>query len=211
MKRIGVTFCCVLFAGALFWFFPLFHIVHTGNALPIENEKEFNAAEFAKAFWTNQLPLSFSQAPDAAMVLAALGDNPASARTRYGRKVGVSRASLYVMRGSGTVVSADKKGVGVSLGGKSKHADILLQTGLLFGNTVRDASGLLDAGKFSNSRQFNEISTELNRIAEADVLLLLKQKARIGSHITFAGCAEIPDQGEIPRPLTLIPLQAQID
>jgi predicted lipoprotein len=211
MKRIGLTSCCLLLAGAFFWFFPLFHVVHIDNSSLVEHETDFNAADFAKMFWKNQLTPSLTQAPDAAAVLAALGANAASARTNFGRKVGVSRASLYVVRGSGSVVSVDKKGIGVALGDESKRADVLLQTGLLFGNTVRDATGLLDASNFSDSRQFNEVSTELNRIAEAEVLSPLKHKATVGGHITFAGCMELPDESEISRPLNLIPLQARID
>jgi predicted lipoprotein len=210
MKRIGVTSGSLLLAAALFWFFPLFHIVHN-NASPVGHETDFNAAEFAEAFWKEQLKPSLAQAPSASMVLAALGANPESAHAKFGRKVGVSRASLYVMRGSGTVVSVDRKGVGVSLGDGSKHADVILQTGLLFGNTVRDATGLLDANKFSDSRQFNEVSTELNHIAEADIVSVLKRNATVGRHVTFAGCAEIPDQSEVTSPLSLIPLQVHVD
>src|SRR5262249_83676 len=100
--------------------------------------------------------------------------------------------------------------VGIGLGSDTKQADVILQTGLLFGNTVRDATGLLDAAKLPDSRQFNEISTELNRIVEADVVVLT-QKAAVGRHVTFPPCAEFPDEAEIPRPLVLIPLQVHID
>ena len=211
MKRIGVTFGCLLFAGVLFWLFPLFHIISTNDSVSLQHESELSAAEFASTFWKDQLTPSLANFPDAGAVLAALIANPQSAQAKFGRKVGVSRASLYVMRGSGTVVSVDKKGVGISLGSDSKLTDVMLQTGLLFGNTIRDATGLLDASKFSDSRQFNEVSTELNHIAEVEIVSTLKQKVAVGRHITFAGCAEISDQMEVSRPLTLIPLQVSID
>jgi len=211
MKRISVTICCILLVAIAFWFFPLLHIVHTNSAAPAEHETAFNASEFAKTFWKDQLAPSLAQAPDAATILAALSANRESARTQFGRKVGVSRASLYVMRGSGTIVSVDNKGVGIGLDNDAKHADVTLQTGLLFGNTVRDATDLLDASKFPDSRQFNEVSTELNHIVEADVIAVLKQNATDGRRVTFAGCVEIQDQADIPHPLTLIPLQVHID
>lgn len=115
------------------------------------------------------------------------------------------------MRGSGTIVKVDKKGVAVALQGETKGADFVLQTGLLFGNTVRDATGLLDASSFPDSRQFNEISTELNRSIEARVIPVLKEKAVVGRQIHFAGCAEIPDEGELIRPLIIIPLEIRIE
>lgn len=211
MKRIGATFCCILLVAVVLWFFPLFHIVHTDSATSTEHQTAFNAPTLAKTFWIDQLVPSLAQAPDVATVLRALSTNREIARTKFGRKTGVGRASLYVMRGSGIILSVDTKGVGIGLGNDAKQADVILQTGLLFGNTVRDATGLLDPGKFPDSRQFNEISTELNRIVETDVVAALKQNAAVGRHITFAGCAEIPDQSEIPHPLMLIPLQVNID
>src|SRR5689334_12382370 len=112
MKRIGATLCCILLLAILFWFFPLFHVVHTGSATPTEQETVFNAPIFAKGFWKDQLIPSLAQAPDAVTVLAALTADRETARTKFGRKVGVGRASLYVMRGNGTIVSVDQQGVG---------------------------------------------------------------------------------------------------
>ena len=144
-------------------------------------------------------------------LLADFRASPETARAKFGRKVGVSRTRLVVLRGNGTIVTIDKKGVGVALQGETKEADIVLQTGLLFGNTVRDATGLLDASNFPDSRQFNEISTELNRIVEARIVPILKEKAVVGRQIHFAGCAEIADEGELVKPLTIIPLEVRVE
>jgi len=86
-----------------------------------------------------------------------------------------------------------------------------LLAGLLFGNTVRDATGLIDASNFPDSRQFNEISTELNRIVEARVIRRLREKSVVGQRIHFAGCAEIPDEGEVASPLPVIPLEFRLE
>jgi predicted lipoprotein len=211
MKRTWISFCCLLLLGYLFWCFPLFHVVRIDQLENPQHESAFSAAEFAKTFWSGQLTPSLNQAPDAVMLLADLRASPKAARAKFGRKVGVSRTRLVVLRGKGTIVTIDKKGVGVALRGETKEADIVLQTGLLFGNTVRDATGLLDASNYPDSRQFNEISTELNRIVEARVAPILKEKAIVGRQIHFAGCAEIADEGELVKPLTIIPLDVRVE
>jgi predicted lipoprotein len=211
MKRTWVILCCLFLCGGLFWIFPLFHIVRNDDAATAQRVSDFNAAKVAKTFWSERLIPSLKRAPDAVTVLSAFGADPQLARSRFGRKVGVSRTNLFVLRGSGTIVATDKKGVGVVLQGEAKEADVFLQTGLLFGNTVRDATALLDASTFADSRQFNEVSTELNRIIEAQIIPMLKDKAAAGRHIDFAGCVEIPDEAKVIRPLTIIPLNVHIE
>jgi len=211
MKRVAVIFCCLLAAGCLFWFFPLCHVVRTDSVGLAQQEAAFDPADFANRFWNDRLIPSLSQAPDAATVLKAFRASPVAARGKFGRTVGVSSTTLLVVRGNGTIVTVDKKGVGVALERDAKGPDVVLQTGLLFGNTVRDATGLLDAGDFSDSRQFNEISTELNRIIETRVIPTLKEKSATGRRINFAGCADIQDESEIIRPLKIIPLVVRVE
>ena len=211
MKRTWVILCCLLFLGCLFWCCPLFHVVRIDQFNNSLDESAFKAADFAKTFWSERLTPSLKQAPDAATLLADLRANSEAARAKFGRKVGVSRTRLIVLRGTGTIVTIDKKGVGIALHSDTKEADVVLQTGLLFGNTVRDATGLLNASNYPDSRQFNEISTELNRIIEASVVPILKEKAIVGRQIHFAGCTEIADEGELVKPLKIIPLDVRVD
>ena len=211
MKRTWIIFCCLLLLGCLFWCFPLFHVVRLERLENSPHESVFNPANFAKSFWSERLTPSLTQTADAATFLAEFRANPETARAKFGRKVGVSRTRLVVLRGSGTIVMIDKKGVGVVLQGETKEADIVLQTGLLFGNTVRDSTGLLDASSFPDSRQFNEVSTELNRIVEAHVIPKLKENAAVGRQMHFTGCAEFSDEGAPVKPLPIVPLEFHVE
>jgi predicted lipoprotein len=80
----------------------------------------------------------------------------------------------------------------------------------VFGNTIRDGSGLLDVSDFPNSRDFNAISSEINRRVEERVFPLLKQKAAAGVAIQFAGCVDITDPETDLRPLRLVPITIKI-
>ena len=50
----------------------------------------------------------------------------------------------------------------LSLGTEAKP-EVIIQTGNIFGNAARDATGLLDVNIFANSRDFNDIASEINR------------------------------------------------
>ena len=80
-----------------------------------------------------------------------------------------------------------------------------MESGILFGNTVRDGTGLLDVNEFQNTQDFNAISTELNRRIEADVLPTLREIATSGTEIEFSGCAQVSDESTDLNPLRVVP------
>ena len=116
MHRALVIAGALVAAGVLTWFFPLFHVVSREFAdRPSKQPPSFSAADYVKEFWTAKLTPAFGEAADAAAVLAALRENPEQARTEFGRTVGLGRSTLYFVSRQGTIVSVDKKAVGVSL------------------------------------------------------------------------------------------------
>jgi predicted lipoprotein len=210
MKR-NVLVVALIIAVGVVWRFPLFHIVRLGKTSSVNAGEKFIPAEFAESFWNERLLPSLGQSADADIVLAALREDPKQAGQQFGRSIGVSRSRLICVRGAGNIVSVDKQGVGVSLAGPGGSPEVVLLTGLLFGNTVRDVSGLLDAGEFSNSRHYNDVSTELNRIVESQVIGKLKETAEVGNAIEFIACGQLsPDHGTA-FPLRLIPLKVEQD
>jgi predicted lipoprotein len=104
-----------------------------------------------------------------------------------------------------------KNGVSLALKDGDGPADILLPTGLLFGNAVRDGTGLLDASAFPNSQNFNDLSSELNRIVETTLLPQLREQAKVGAKISFAGCAELGDEDTDVKPVKVIPVSVKIE
>lgn len=211
MRRAIGSLCVTVVAGVVVWLYPLFHVVRSESGAGAKGESDFNANQFASTFWYAQLIPALKQAPDATAVLAAFRENGKEAREKFGRRIGVGRTRLFVVRGSGKIVSVDNQEIGVALTEESQDPDFVLKTGLVFGNVVRDATGLLDTSRFSDSRRLNEISTELNRIAETRVVQQLKESAKVGRRVEFAGCAEIPDDASGIPPLAIVPLDVRVE
>ena len=135
---------------------------------------------------------------------------PSRPASSLAASVGLGRASLYFVRGSGTIVSVDDKADRrVARGRRKRRRTSRSQTGLLFGNTVRDATGLVDGDDFPNSQHFNEISTELNRMVETTVIPPLKERAKVGDAIEFVGCAEVTNVPRDVTPLKVVPLEVK--
>jgi predicted lipoprotein len=210
MKHLFITLGVLGTLAVLSWFLPLFHVVAVGPANASQTD-EFDAAKFATRFWAEQLVPSFDRAADAASVLSALRTSPDVARQKFGRSAGLGRATLYYLRGRGTVVSINETGVGVTLDKDGQAADVRLETKLLSGNTVRDATGLLQASDYANSQEFNEISRALNQFVEESVIAKLKQAAKVGQLVDFVGCARVVSLPGDAQPLKVIPLEIEID
>jgi len=210
MKRVVSIFVGCFVLAIIFWLFPPFHIVSLKQAQAEKAKGAFNAADFASEFWRKRLPPALQQAADVQTVLDALAKDPKAAATAYGRTVGISDTAYYFIRGTGTVVSVETKGVGISLRSPDGKPDLLIKTGLLSGNTVRDATGLVNASEYPNSQNFNDISTELNRIVESQVIPDLKTNATVGRKLAFTVCAEVGEDEAGDRPLKVIPVMAEV-
>jgi predicted lipoprotein len=211
MKRAVLAVVALGLLAVVFRLAPLVHFVPLKQAQSRQTAAEFNATDYATAFWNEKLLKSLDRAADAGQVLAALASDAPKARTQFGRTLGVSSSTLFFLRGTGHVVNVTKKGVALALKDGDGAADILLPTGLLFGNTVRDGTGLLDASAFPNSQNFNDLSTELNHIVESTLLPQLREQAKVGANISFAGCAEVAEDDADTKPLKVIPVSVRLE
>jgi predicted lipoprotein len=211
MKRFAIIAALVAAAALVAWFFPLFHIVRIEQAGANAAQQEFNAAKFAGTFWSERLVPALDKAVDVETLLKALRENPAEARKQHGRSLGVSRQTVYLVQAQGTIVAIDKKAIGVALTQNAAEPDIALQLGPLFGNAIRDVTGLIRPGDFPNSQHFNDLAAELNRIAEARVMTPLAADAKVGRRVQVIGCVELANDEELPKPLPIIPVRIQFD
>lgn len=196
----------VALMGVLCWRFPLFHIVSLKQAQQEEKAGVFDAVKSASEFWEAKLLPGTERAVEMKELMGALSKAPVAARKQHGRTLGIGGATMFLVRGSGKIVEVGDDAIVVALDGTD--AKVSLSVGLLFGNTVRDASGLLDVSTYPNSQEFNDLSTQLNSIVETKIVPALKEKAAVGKTIRFAGCAELEEDAK-PDVLPVIPIKVE--
>jgi predicted lipoprotein len=204
------TAAAVLLAG-LFYFFPLFHIVPLQQARQDKAAELFNPAKFAERFWFDHLLKSLDKATKAEVLLPAIQSDSAAARRKYGRTLGMSETYTYFISGTGRVTALSNDEISLTATGGATNAEVTLQTGLIFGNAVRDGTGLLDVNDFPNSQDFNGIAEALNHIVETRVLSELRRQAKVGARIRFVGCAEVGDESVDLHPLRIVPIKVELE
>lgn len=168
----------------------------------------FNAKNFAARLWVEKLLPGLATSVDVRTLHAALDTSVADAAKKYARTVGIGGTAYFCVTGEGTVTAVDEDGFTVSFGENEKFV-LSIDTGLVFGNAVRDGTGLLDVNTFANSEEFNAIAAELNTIVENEVLPAARKLGAVGAKIRFAGIAELTGTDSDPRPLRLTPLKVE--
>lgn len=202
--RRGIAFVIL---AAVLWAFPLFHIVPLKRAAAEKAAVTFNATAFADTFWTSRLLPAANHAVNAAVLLPAIQADPAAAKKKYARTVGLGESYYYFLSGTGRVVEISDDEISLAVTDHSTNAEISLQTGLIFGDAIRDGTGLLNVSDYPNSQDFNDISAALNNLVQTRVQPQLRQQAKLGATIFFAGCAEVDDESTDLNPLKVVPVE----
>lgn len=196
--------------AALGWLFPLFHIVPLKTVTAEKAAVTFNATGFAESFWTNQLSLATGKAVKAEALIPAIDADAGSAKTNYSRSVGMGDAYFYFLSGTGKVLAVSDDEISLAITSRATNAEVAIELGLVFGNAIRDGTGLLNASDYPNSQDFNDLSAALNQMVETNVLPKL-HGVKVGAMVTFAGCAEVDDESSDLKPLKVIPIQATVE
>ena len=210
MNRLIIWLIGVVAGIFLCWLFPLFHVVTLKTATAEKVAATFNATQFAEDFWTTKLLASLDKTIKTEILLPAIQNDVAAAKKKFSRSVGLSEGYFYFVSGRGRVVAISDDEVSLVVTEGSTNAEVSLQTGLIFGNALRDGTGLLSASDYPNSQDFNDISAALNHLVETRVLPKLREQAKVGAKISFVGCAEVDDESTDLKPLKAIPIQTEV-
>ena len=207
-KKAAIVIATLTLAVAFFTGFPLFHFVSLKQVQQQQEAAKFDAGAFVRKFWVSKLLPATAGAIDLKALLPALAKDPAAAAKQYGRSLGLGGTTLFFVGGVGHVTAIEEDDIRVAVDGVGTGNGVTLSTGMLFGNTVRDATGLLDVSAYPNSEDFNDISTELNNLVETEVTPALRQNAVVGKAIRFTGCIEL-DEDAKPDNLQIVPVKVE--
>ncbi len=95
----------------------------------------------------------------------------------------------------------------ISIEAPPDSPEVFIVTRDIFGNAVRDASGLLNIGDFRSTMEFNAISVEINKIIREEVVPEVLREAEVGGSIRFVGAAEVNEENPEISPLHIVPVQ----
>lgn len=172
-----------------------------------QNQGELQPAEFARDFWNNLLMKNLERAVSASKLIQLFENDMATAVQQYGQTLGISSTHSYLVQGQGRITAVNKNGVEVSIEAPPDSPEVFIETRDIFGNAVRDASGLLNIDDFKSTMEYNAISVEINTIIREEVVPEILREAELGRSIRFVGAAEVNEDDPELSPLHVVPIQ----
>jgi len=189
--------------------FPPFHVRPLRSGAPSAAASgSADVPRLAERFWTEKLASPVTQPVDVRTLLTAISQNQAEAVAKYGHRAGIGGRPYFFVGGEAHVGAVDHTGVWLTVDVASSPQLVLI-TGPIFGNALRDATGLLHIDDF-NSFDLNALGAELNRLAETRAQPALRTDVSVGSQVSFLAAGELDDATGDRPVLKLVPIRVTL-
>lgn len=201
-----------LLALALFLFVG-YHSVYFKKLTAVKAEtatEKTNTAQYTSTFWNKKLLPSLSKALPLNELISLLQANPEKAFSDYGKALGIGDLKYFMVKGTGKILKVGENDVAVASTGTKETQVFHIATEYVYGNAVRDASGLLNMNEFDNTADFNEVSAGINQLIRTTVLPNFKQQATAGSQVEFIGAIELNKKFLDLSNIEITPVQLKI-
>lgn len=170
---------------------------------------KFNAAAFAEKMWTEKLPAKLDSAIDISTLRTLVKTNAEGAFNKYTHALDIGNYRYALIKGEATVVAVNEDNVIITIMAEQPF-EASLTTEFVYGNTLRDASGLIDLRDFPNTSDLNNISKELNEIIRQKVVPSFKPHLKPGVKIDFVGAIELNKAHIHFKGLEIVPVRIKI-
>ena len=173
-------------------------------------DEKFDAVAFSKKLWEEKLPTKLGSAVELATFIKTTQSNPADAFSKYTNALGIGNYRYALIKTEGIVTNINDDDIALQTKMGDSLMTVKLATEFIYGNAIRDASGLVDVKDFPNTMDLNNISEELNKMVRKTVLPLFKAAVKKGDKVIVTGAVEIHKEHVKWSELEIIPVQLQI-
>ena len=171
---------------------------------------KFDAKEYSRSYFNTKLTPALSNAVEINQLMSLLQANKEQTFEKFAHALGIGNIRYFLVKGEGIVTSVNENDVAVLAKADTAQKAIRIATEFVFGNAIRDASGKIDVNEFSNTMDFNNVSSEINRIVRAEVLPQFKANVKKGDTVQFAGAIELNNEHLNVDDIELMPVQLKV-
>ena len=165
---------------------------------------KFDAVDFSKKLWDEQLPGRLDTAIELSAWINAIKTDSIAGMERVSNAMAIGnyRYSLVKIKGRAGAIGEDD-----FILNADSQVNIKVATEFIYGNAIRDASGLVDIRNFVNTNDLNNISEELNKKVRTTVLPALKRNLKPGALLEITGAIEFNKEHLRLKDLEMIPVR----
>ncbi|MFL9831548.1 DUF2291 domain-containing protein [Flavobacterium sp. ST-87] len=133
--------------------------------------------------------------------------NPEPTFEKYGNRLGIGNSAYFMIQSTGKIIDIKD---GLYTIADEKNGIIYIDTKYIFGNAIRDASGLVKLTDFKTNSEFNKVSESLNDIIRNEVIPQEISKVKLGDSIRFNGAIKLNKNQNLREKITVIPSQIKL-
>lgn len=174
------------------------------------SSQKFDATGYARSFY-EQLNSQLDSAVEMGKLITLLKTDPAKAFNEHSNALSIGNVRYFLVHGKATVTSISDDAIGISLPDSTMMSNISIATEFIYGNAIRDASGLVELKDFTNTGDLNSMSEEVNKIIRRDVIPPFKKEVKNGDVILFSGAIEMNRAHVNTESIEIIPIRLSID
>ena len=180
------------------------------SEMKVTTDEKFDAVSFSKNLWEEKLPAKLDSALDLAIFIKAAQANRADAFSKHTNALGIGNYRYALVKAAGIVTDVGEDDITLQIKMGDSLMTAKLATEFIYGNAIRDASGLVDVKNFPNTMDLNNISEELNKMVRKTVLPSFKTSVKKGDKLIVTGAIEIHKEHIKWSELEIVPVQIQI-
>ncbi len=206
MKKFSLYFILFLCFGLLAYNSVYFKKL---SEMKKATENQLDAGVYAKNLWEGELQTSINSAIELPLLLKSINENADAAfeQNTHALAIGNYRYAMVKLKGKIMAVNENEVLVSVAL----PHADSLLTvaitTEFVYGNAVRDASGLLDAKDFNNASDLNNIAEALNELVRKNIVPEIRKTTKQNNKLEIIGAVQLNREHVAKEMFEIIPLK----
>lgn len=167
---------------------------------------QFDAVTYARTLFAEKIPTKFSKALEISHLTELLESKPEITFKEHSNALGIGNIRYFLTSGKGVVKTISDNYVTLTI----NQQTVNIATEYVFGNAVRDASGLVDIAAFTNTMDFNNISAEINKIIRKEVIPSFKHRVKMGDTVEFIGAVEFNQKHLNLSKIEIIPILLKI-
>lgn len=167
---------------------------------------EFDYAAYADSIYYQGM-LKKTKAIDLQVLLSEVRSNKDQAFEQYGNRLGIGNSAYFMVKCVGVI--AEKTTAQIRLNSEI-NSEVLINTQHIFGNALRDASGLVKLTDFKTNAEFNKVSEALNALIRKQVMPPVLEQLQVGDTIQVEGALKLSKKAPENPGIIITPAQIAV-
>ena len=172
--------------------------------------KEFDAKTYARKYFDSKLLPALNNAIDINVLRVMLLADINKAFDTHAHALGIGNVKYFLIKGEGQITAINENDVAIVSKTDSAQHVYTIATEFVYGNAIRDASGLISLNEFDNTSDINNVSEEINKIVRNEVLPPFIKTVKKGDVVQFSGAIELNKEHLNVENIEIIPISLKI-